>query len=51
VAVSQKLGGNLNLKLTGSNILNSPIVLRQGGLDLVKFRPGISFSAQLGWSL
>ena len=51
LAVSQKLGGNFNLKLTGSNLLNSSVVLRQGGLDLVKFRPGVAFSAQLGWSL
>ncbi len=51
VALAQELGGNLQLKLTAANLLDSPVVLNQGGRDIVRFRPGMTFSAQLGWTL
>lgn len=51
LAVSQKLPNGLQLKLTGSNLLDSAIVLEQGGVNVLKYRPGIAFSAALGWSL
>jgi outer membrane receptor protein involved in Fe transport len=51
LAVSQRLGGSLNLKLTAANLLDSPIVLNQGGQDIVRYRPGMTFTAQLGWTL
>ncbi len=51
LAISQRLGNGLQLKLTGSNLLNSAIVLDQGGITVLQYRPGISFSAALGWTL
>ncbi|WNG43182.1 outer membrane beta-barrel protein [Archangium minus] len=51
LAISQKLGSGMQLKLTGSNLLNSAVVLDQGGITVLKYRPGIAFSASLGWTL
>jgi outer membrane receptor protein involved in Fe transport len=51
LAVSQRLGGSMNLKVTAANLLDSPVVLNQGGQDIVRFRPGMTFTAQLGWTL
>ncbi len=51
LAVSQKLGGGMQLKLTGSNLLDSAVTLQQGGIHVLKYRPGIAFSAALGWTL
>ncbi|HEX5753024.1 MAG TPA: TonB-dependent receptor [Archangium sp.] len=51
LSVSQKLGNDLQLKLTGSNLLDSAVVLDQGGITILKYRPGIAFSAALGWTL
>ncbi|WP_386979348.1 TonB-dependent receptor [Archangium violaceum] len=51
LSVSQKLGNGLQLKLTGSNLLDSAVVLDQGGITILKYRPGIAFSAALGWTL
>jgi outer membrane receptor protein involved in Fe transport len=51
VALGQKLGNGLQLKLTGSNLLNSAVTLEQGGITVMKYHPGLAFSASLGWSL
>ncbi|MET0400958.1 MAG: TonB-dependent receptor [Cystobacter sp.] len=50
VTVSQKLGGRTQLKLTGSNLLNSAVRVQQGGISIVNYRPGVAFSASLGWA-
>ncbi|HSP78050.1 MAG TPA: TonB-dependent receptor, partial [Myxococcaceae bacterium] len=41
LALSQKLGNGLQLKLTGSNLLDSAVTLEQGGITVLKYRPGI----------
>ena len=51
LAVSQKLGRGMQLKLTGSNLLNASVVLDQGGITVLSYRPGVSVSASLGWAL
>jgi hypothetical protein len=51
VALSQQLGGGMQLKLTGTNLLNRFVVLQQDDLEVLKYRPGVAFSASLGWSL
>ncbi|WP_434384664.1 TonB-dependent receptor domain-containing protein [Melittangium boletus] len=51
LTVSQKLGGRTQLKLTGSNLLDSAVTLSQGDITILTYRPGLAFSASLGWSL
>ncbi|ATB29477.1 TonB-dependent receptor [Melittangium boletus DSM 14713] len=51
LTVSQKLGKHTQLKLTGSNLLNSTVALEQGDVSILKYRPGLAFSASLGWTL
>ncbi|WNG31001.1 outer membrane beta-barrel protein [Cystobacter fuscus] len=51
LTVSQKLGASTQLKLTGSNLLNSAVRIQQGGISVVNYRPGIAFSASLGWAI
>ncbi|WP_223757177.1 TonB-dependent receptor [Myxococcus sp. RHSTA-1-4] len=51
LALSQDLGRGMHLKLTGTNLLNRFVVLKQGDLEVLKYRPGAAFSASLGWSL
>jgi outer membrane receptor protein involved in Fe transport len=51
LAVSQKLPGGTQLKLTATNLLNRFIVLQQGEIEVLKYRPGVAFSASLGWNL
>lgn len=51
LALSQKLGGGFQLKVTASNLLNSFVTLRQGPHDVLRYRPGVAMSASLGWSL
>ncbi|WP_326522558.1 TonB-dependent receptor [Archangium lipolyticum] len=51
LTVGQKLSDSLQLKLAATNILNQPVVFRQGDVDVLKYRPGVAFSASLGWSL
>jgi outer membrane receptor protein involved in Fe transport len=50
LTVSQKLGARTQLKLTGSNLLNSAVLIKQGDITVVNYRPGITFSASLGWA-
>ncbi len=51
IALSQQLGKNAQLKLTATNLLNQFIVLQQGDLQVLKYRPGVAVSASLGWNL
>jgi len=50
VAASQRLGGDLTLKLGASNLLNQSEVLRQGGFDVYRQSPGVAVSAALEWA-
>jgi hypothetical protein len=51
LALSQDLGRSLSLKVTAANLLNWDTVLRQGSYDVLRFKPGVNVTAQLGWSL
>jgi TonB-dependent receptor len=51
VTVSQKLSGGFQLKVTGANLLDSSLVFKQGPFEVLKFRPGLSMSASLAWSI
>jgi outer membrane receptor protein involved in Fe transport len=51
LAVTQRLSSAMQLKLTAANLLDSSIVLRQGSIDILRFRPGLAFTASLGLTL
>ncbi len=50
LAASQKLGGDLTLKLGASNLLGQSELLRQGGHDVYRQSPGVAVSAALEWA-
>ncbi|WP_426756369.1 TonB-dependent receptor domain-containing protein [Myxococcus sp. Y35] len=50
ISLTQQLG-SAQLKLTAANLLNSSVTLRQESVDVQTYKPGIAFSASLGWSL
>lgn len=50
ISVAQQLG-SAQLKLTAANLLNSSVTLRQESVVVQSYKPGIAFSASLGWSL
>jgi hypothetical protein len=41
---------HLGVKLSGKNLLDSEVVLTQGGIEVRTYRPGPSFSLRVGWS-
>jgi hypothetical protein len=47
---TQKLPQGFQLKLTGANLLDSSVVITQGSLPVLSYKPGVTVSAQLGWS-
>ncbi len=51
VSITQSFKNGMKLKLTGSNLLDSPITLHQGDFTVLQYRPGLAVSAQLGWSI
>jgi outer membrane receptor protein involved in Fe transport len=50
VAASQRLGGGLTCKLGAQNLLNQPLVLVQGPIEVYRMRPGVAISAALEWA-
>ncbi|ABF89166.1 TonB-dependent receptor [Myxococcus xanthus DK 1622] len=50
ISLTQQLG-SAQLKLTAANLLNSSVTLRQESVDVQTYKPGVAFSASLGWSL
>jgi hypothetical protein len=50
VTLVQRLSDNLRLKLTGSNLLNQSSVFRQLGTDVLRYRPGLTATAQVEWT-
>lgn len=51
LALSQRLPGGTQLKLTATNLLDRSVVLEQGGIRVLEYKPGAAFSASLGWNL
>ncbi len=51
LSVTQSFKNGMKLKLTGSNLLDSPVTLLQGGYTVLQYRPGLAVSAQLGWTI
>ncbi|WIG94357.1 TonB-dependent receptor [Myxococcus sp. SDU36] len=50
ISVAQQLG-SAQLKLTAANLFNSSVTLRQDSVVVQSYKPGVAFSASLGWSL
>ncbi|WP_193349883.1 TonB-dependent receptor domain-containing protein [Corallococcus soli] len=50
LTLTQKLGAT-QLKLTAANILNASVTLRQGDVTVQTYKPGMAFTAALGWAL
>nr|WP_238539930.1 TonB-dependent receptor [Corallococcus macrosporus] len=50
ISVAQQLG-SAQLKLTAANLLNASVTLRQDSVVVQSYKPGVAFSASLGWSL
>lgn len=50
LAASQRLGGDLTLKLGAQNLLDQSLVLVQGPLEVYRMRPGVTVSAALEWA-
>ena len=50
LAASQRLGGDLTLKLGAQNLLDQSVVLVQGPLEVYRMRPGVTVSAALEWA-
>ncbi|RKG96737.1 TonB-dependent receptor [Corallococcus sp. CA053C] len=50
LTLTQKLGAT-QLKLTAANLLNAAVTLRQGDVTVQTYKPGMAFTAALGWSL
>jgi outer membrane receptor protein involved in Fe transport len=50
LAASQKLGGDLSLKLGASNLLDQAEVLRQAGFEVYRQSAGVAVSAALEWA-
>ncbi|MGQ0505707.1 MAG: TonB-dependent receptor domain-containing protein [Myxococcaceae bacterium] len=46
---AQNLGPSLRLKLTGTNLLNSPTVAKQGALEVYRYRTGVAANVSLEW--
>jgi outer membrane receptor protein involved in Fe transport len=46
----QGLGKSFKLKAAVTNLLDEEIVLNQGGLDVLRYRPGVAGSISLEWS-
>lgn len=51
LSLAQELARGMQLKLSVTNLLNSSITLMQGEHPVQQYRPGLSFQAQLGWTL
>jgi hypothetical protein len=51
VVWNQRLGRGFNLKAASTNLLNRRIVFEQNGVEILAFKPGVSFSVSLEWSL
>ncbi|MFB1483635.1 TonB-dependent receptor domain-containing protein [Corallococcus sp. RDP092CA] len=50
LTLTQKLGAT-QLKLTAANLLNASVTLRQGDVTVQTYKPGVAFTAALGWAL
>ena len=50
LTLTQKFGAT-QLKLTAANLLNASVTLRQGDVTVQTYKPGMAFTAALGWSL
>ncbi|MCY1040608.1 TonB-dependent receptor [Corallococcus sp. bb12-1] len=50
ITLTQKLGAT-QLKLTAANLLNASVTLRQGDVTVQTYKPGMAFTAALGWAL
>ncbi|WP_171438250.1 TonB-dependent receptor domain-containing protein [Corallococcus exercitus] len=50
ISLTQKLGAT-QLKLTAANLLNASVTLRQGDVTVQTYKPGVAFTASLGWAL
>ncbi|GMU07552.1 TonB-dependent receptor [Corallococcus caeni] len=50
LSLTQKLGAT-QLKLTAANLLNASVTLRQGDVTVQTYKPGVAFTASLGWAL
>ena len=50
LAASQTLGRGFRLKLAGTNLLDQPVVIRQGDLTVQRTAPGVTGSLSLEWS-
>jgi len=50
LTLGQRLPGDLSLKLSVSNLLDQSVVFRQADLEVLRFKPGVSFGAALEWS-
>jgi outer membrane receptor protein involved in Fe transport len=50
ITLTQKLGAT-QLKLTAANLLNASVSLRQGDVTVQTYKPGVAFTAALGWAL
>ena len=44
------LGAGFKLKLGATNLLNQPIVLKQGDIIIQKYKPGVAAIVSLEWS-
>jgi outer membrane receptor for ferrienterochelin and colicin len=51
VAYAQGLAKSLRLKMSVANLLNGQTVFTQGSVEVFRFRPGLTGSAALEWSL
>ncbi|WP_224245644.1 TonB-dependent receptor domain-containing protein [Hyalangium gracile] len=51
LTLTQRLSEDLRLKLTGTNLLNQSAVFQQLGTDVFRYRPGLTATAQVEWTL
>ena len=50
LTLAQQLGARMRLKLSAANLLNSQVVLQQGDIAVLRYRPGVSVGASIEWS-
>jgi hypothetical protein len=50
VTASKGMAHGMTLKLGATNLLDEDIVLEQGDLTVLRYKPGVGFSAALEWS-
>ncbi len=51
LTVSQKLPAAFSLKLSATNLLDQRVVLTQGGVEILAYKPGVSVFGTLEWTL